>query len=135
MGKCEIIELTKNLFFRTAIKERRFYHEAGIKITRRQRREHLEQFKLAHELAKLIRHSFPDLVPLLKKLPDHRHQSYTTYPAVILLMTRILSSIFYISSMRKTSEEFQWVVLYQPRLYPDRGGRRWRRRDRGRDRP
>lgn len=106
MGRCEIIEVTTKLFFRTPIKERRFYHEAGIKITRKQRREHLEQFKLAHELAKLIRHSFPDLVPLLKQLPDHRHQSYTTYPAVILLMTRILSSIFYISSMRKTSEEF-----------------------------
>ena len=57
------------------------------------------------ELAKLIRHFFPDLIPLLKQLPDPRHQSYITYPAVILLMTRILSSIFYISSMRKTSEE------------------------------
>ena len=42
----------------------------------------------------------------MKQLPDPRHQSYITYPAVILLMTRILSSVFYISSMRKTSEEF-----------------------------
>lgn len=42
---------------------------------------------------------------MLKQLPDPRHQSYITYPSVILLMTRILSSIFYISSMRKTSEE------------------------------
>lgn len=62
--------------------------------------------KLACELAKLIRHFFPDLLPLLKKLPDHRNQSYITYPAAVLLMTRILSSIFYISSMRKTSGEF-----------------------------
>lgn len=42
---------------------------------------------------------------MLRQLPDPRHQSYITYPGAILLMTRILSSIFYISSMRKTSEE------------------------------
>ena len=77
-----------------------------MKITRRQAREHLGQLKLACELAKLIRHFFPGLVPLLKRLPDPRNQSYTTYPGVVLLMTRILSSIFYISSMRKTREEF-----------------------------
>ena len=106
MGKCEIIELTQKLFFRTPIKERRSYHEAGMKITRKDTREHLEQLELACELAKLIRHFFPGLVPLLKKLPDPRNQSYTTYPGAVLLMTRILSSIFYISSMRKTSEEF-----------------------------
>ena len=79
---------------------------AGIKIMRKDTREHLEQLELACELAKLIRHFFPGLVPLLKKLPDPRNQSYTTYPGAVLLMTRILSSIFYISSMRKTSEEF-----------------------------
>lgn len=43
---------------------------------------------------------------MLKQLPDPRNQSYTTYPGVVLLMTRILSALFYISSMRKTSEEF-----------------------------
>ncbi len=75
-----------------------------IKITRKEAREHLEQFKLACELARLIRHFFPDLVPLLKQIPDPRNQSYITYPGVILLMTRILSSLFYIGSMRKTSE-------------------------------
>ena len=106
MGKCEIIELTQKLFFRTTIKERRFYNEARIKTTRKEAREHLEQFQLACELFKLIRHFFPDLLPLLKRLPDPRHQSYITYPGVVLLMTRILSSLFYISSMRKTSEEF-----------------------------
>ncbi|GFI61789.1 hypothetical protein IMSAG049_00958 [Clostridiales bacterium] len=106
MGRCEIIELTTKLFFRTPIKERRFYYEARIKITRKEAREHLEQFKLACELARLVRHCFPDLVPLLRQIPDPRNQSYITYPGVILLMTRILSSLFYISSMRKTSEEF-----------------------------
>ena len=77
-----------------------------MKITRKETRKHLGQFQLACELTKLIRHFFPDLMPLLKQLPDPRHQSYVTYPGRILLMTRILSSLFYISSMRKTSEEF-----------------------------
>ena len=42
---------------------------------------------------------------MLKQIPDPRNRSYITYPSVVLLMTRILSSVFYISSMRKTSEE------------------------------
>ena len=106
MEKYEIIELTTKLFFRTPIKERRFYNEARIKIRRKEAREHLEQFHLACELTKLIRHCFPELLSLLKQVPDPRHQSYITYPGVILLMTRILSSLFYINSMRKASEEF-----------------------------
>ena len=65
----------------------------------------MEQFNLACELARIIRHFFPGLVSMLRQLPDPRHQGYITYPGVILLMTRILSAIFYISSMRKTSEE------------------------------
>lgn len=76
------------------------------KITRKKAREHLGQLNLACELAKIIRHCFPDLVTMLKQIPDPRSQSYITYPGVVLLMTRILSSVFYISSMRKTSEEF-----------------------------
>ena len=111
MGKCGIIELATRLFFRTAIKERRFYDEAGIKITRREAREHLSQFNLACELTRLVRHYFPDLLSLLKQIPDPRHPGYITYPAVILLMTRILSSLFYINSMRKTSEEFNSEVM------------------------
>lgn len=92
--------------FSHQIKERRFYHEERIKTTRKEARERLGQLNLACELARLLRHFFPDLLPMLKELPDHRNQSYITYPAAVLLMTRILSSIFYISSMRKTSEEF-----------------------------
>ncbi len=103
MGRYEIIEVATKLFFRTPIKERMSYHEARIKITRRETRERLEQFKLACELARLIRHFFPDLVPLLKQMPDPRNQSYITYPGVILLMTRILSSLFYIG-VCETSE-------------------------------
>ena len=77
-----------------------------VKVTRKEVREHLGQFHLAVELVKTIKHFFPDLVRLLKQTEDPRNQSYITYPNAVLLMTRILSSIFYISSMRKTSQEF-----------------------------
>lgn len=75
-------------------------------ITRKDTMIHLEQFHLACELLRLIKHFFPELMSLLKKIKDPRHQSYITYEKEILLMTKILSSIFYIESMRKTSEEF-----------------------------
>lgn len=80
--------------------------KTNTKITRKDTREHLAQFHLACELVKVIRHYFPGLLSMLKRLDDPRCQSYITYESHVLLMTRILSSIFYISSMRKTSEEF-----------------------------
>ncbi len=83
------------------------------KVTRREARKHLEQFHLAVELVKVIKHFFPDLIRLLKQTEDPRNQSYITYPNVILLMTRILSSIFYISSMRKTSQKFNSDTVIQ----------------------
>lgn len=80
--------------------------KARKQISRKEAREKLAQLNIACELSKLIKHFFPDLLSLLKQIPDPRHHSYITYPSVIILMTRILSSLFYISSMRKTSEEF-----------------------------
>ena len=38
-----------------------------LKVTRKEKRRHLEQFHLAVELIKVIKHFFPDLVPLLKQ--------------------------------------------------------------------
>ena len=84
-----------------------------LKVTRKETRRHFEQFHLATELVKVIKHFFPDLVCLLKQTEDPRNQSYITYPNVMLLMTRILSSIFYISSMRKTSQKFNSDTVIQ----------------------
>lgn len=42
----------------------------------------------------------------LEEISDPRHQSYIVYSSRVLLATRILSAVFYIDSMRKTSEEF-----------------------------
>ena len=50
---------------------------------------------------------------LLRQVHDPRNQSYITYQQHILLMTRILSAIFYISSMRKASEELNCTVAIE----------------------
>ena len=76
------------------------------KITRKDTREHMAQFHLACELVKVIHHYFSGLLSMLKRLEDPRGQRYITYESHVLLMARILSSIFYISSMRNTSQEF-----------------------------
>ena len=62
-------------------------------------------FKLQVELWKIIKHFFPDLIPLLRQVLDCRHQSYITYENHILLFVRILGAAFQIESMRGMSEE------------------------------
>ena len=47
----------------------------------------------------------------LDAIADPRHQGYVKYKSRVLLATRILSAIFYISSMRKTSEEFNSQIV------------------------
>lgn len=76
------------------------------KVCRKASREQLEKVQLACELLRVLQRFFPGLLPALKAISDSRHPSYTKYQNHVLLMTRILSAIFYISSMRKTSEEF-----------------------------
>lgn len=78
----------------------------GKGSTRKERREELEKAEIGWELVRLIQHFFPDLIRELKGVTDWRHQSYIRYENHVILMTRILASVFYISSMRKASEEF-----------------------------
>ena len=49
----------------------------------------------------------------LRDIADPRHQGYVKYKSHVLLATRILSAIFYISSMRKTSEEFNSPIVIE----------------------
>ena len=83
-----------------------FIKKTKEKVTRAEAGKHMAQFYLSCELLKVIKRFFPELLSLLKQIWDLRDQRYITYQGKVLLMTRILSSIFYISSMRKTSEEF-----------------------------
>ena len=76
------------------------------KTTHKETCKHIKELKLAVTLSKVINHFFPGLLPALARVNDPRNASYITYSGKVILMTRILSSVFYISSMRKSSEEF-----------------------------
>ena len=66
--------ITHKLFFRGIdIKKGGFFMKTKLKVTRKETRRHFEQFHLAVELAKVVKHFFPDLVCLLKqKIPETR---------------------------------------------------------------
>ena len=81
------------------------------RVTRKERREHLDSFRLGCELVKVMRHFFPELMERLRGIHDPRHQSYITYKQHVLLSARILSAILYIESMRKASEEFDSEIV------------------------
>ena len=83
------------------------------RITRKERREQLEKTRLSEGLIRAIRRFFPDLWRLLKEVQDPRHQSYISYDGCTLMMVRILSAIFYISSMRKSSEELNTKIAIE----------------------
>ena len=80
------------------------------KVTRKETRECLTNFCLGCELVKVTRRFFPDLMERLGRIADPRHQGYVKYKSHVLLATRILSAIFYISSMRKISEELNCEI-------------------------
>ena len=52
----------------------RMFEKGEGKGKRLEQREHLAQFDLACESVKVIRHFFPELLPLLKRVEDPRHQ-------------------------------------------------------------
>lgn len=96
----------QTIFSQTNKRKEVFVKKLKQKITRKENRKRLEELKLAVELSKVINHFFPGLMSALARLKDPRNTSYITYSGKVILMTRILSAIFYISSMRKSSEEF-----------------------------
>lgn len=104
---------TKTIFSQAPERKEVFTKKTKEKITRAESRKHLAQFHLSCELLKVINRFFPGLLSLLKQIRDPRDQRYITYQCQVLLMTRILSTIFYISSMRKTSEEFNSEIMIE----------------------
>ena len=81
--------------------------------TRKEKREQLEKIRLSSELIRVMKRFFPGLWEALREVQDPRHQSYITYSNCVIMMTRILSSIFYISSMRKASEELNSSIAIE----------------------
>lgn len=76
------------------------------KMTRAQKRNELKDLNACSELYQIIKHFFPDLIPLLSQVKDPRCQNYITYESKIILLFKILAGAFHIGSMRKMTEEF-----------------------------
>ena len=95
-----------NYFFANPTRKEVFTKKTRKKTTRKETRKRLKELKLAVTISKVINHFFPGLLPALARVNDPRNASYITYSGKVILMTRILSSVFYTSSMRKSSEEF-----------------------------
>ena len=105
LGKmCDNVFTTKQIL-RTKPKMKEVFYKMKKKVTRKEQRTRLNNANLSCELTRVIRRFFPGLMTALRKVRDPRHQSYITYSNCAIMMTRIMSAILYISSMRKSSEE------------------------------
>ena len=75
-------------------------------LTRKQRRELLKNKNLLKEVLKIIRKYFPQLENLFSNLTDKRHKSYITYKMRTIIMTRLLSLICGITTMKGINQKF-----------------------------
>ena len=80
--------------------------KSAIRVTRKQKRDLVDNFKFSRELLRIINHFFPDLIPMLKHVVDPRKKGYVIYETEIILFTRILACIFHITSMRSMTDNF-----------------------------
>ena len=83
------------------------------KKTRAEKRDCLENISFSSKLIKLINHFFPNLIEKLKAVSDKRHKGYVIYDNYIILLFRILMSIFYIKSMRSATEKLNNSIFIE----------------------
>jgi hypothetical protein len=76
------------------------------KITRKEKREKLEEINFFEEFIKIKKHFFKDINSKLKGVNDKRNQSYIAYSTDILLFTLIMKNVSGIKSMNKMTREF-----------------------------
>ena len=75
-------------------------------ITRKEKRNLEKDTNYFLEFVRIKEHFFKDLNERLKRVKDHRHQSYITYDADILLLVLMLKSICNLKSMRSMTDNF-----------------------------
>jgi hypothetical protein len=80
------------------------------RVTRKDKREILDEFNFTVELKKIINQFFPSLIPSLRNVSDPRNKSYIKYGTETILLIRILASIFQISSMRGLTDTFNTQI-------------------------
>ena len=88
------------------IKSGKKFKKTKEPLTRKQRRELLKNKNLLKEVLKIIRKYFPQLENLFSNLTDKRHKSYITYKMRTIIMTRLLSLICGITTMKGINQKF-----------------------------
>ena len=75
-------------------------------LTKKQMSLLLKDKNLLKEILKIIRKYFPQLESLFSNLTDKRHKSYITYKMRTIMMTRLLSLICGITTMKGINQKF-----------------------------
>ena len=76
------------------------------KVTRKQKREKLEEINFFEEFLRIQKHFFKDLIPNLKYIKDNRHQSYVEYSTDIIFFVLIMKNVTALQSMNQMTTEF-----------------------------
>ncbi|MBS3970248.1 MAG: transposase family protein [Clostridia bacterium] len=74
--------------------------------TRKEKREQEKNTNYFFEFIKIKKHFFKGFTGYLKKVKDHRHQSYVDYTPEVILFLVILKNMAALKSMRLMSESF-----------------------------
>lgn len=75
-------------------------------MTRKQKRELIKNNKAFKDLLKVINSYFKDLIPRMKEVKDHRHNSYIVYNTAELLFPMLMADVMTIGRMRGMTESF-----------------------------
>ena len=76
------------------------------KITRKQKREKLEEINFFEEFLRIQKHFFKELISNLEYVKDNRHQSYIEYSTDIIFFVMIMKNITALESMNQMTTEF-----------------------------
>ena len=75
-------------------------------MNRREKREKKKEIEVFSDVVKIIKQYFPFLTEKLEELTDERHQSYTEYTMATITITRLLTLLCGIKSMKQGTEKF-----------------------------
>ncbi len=76
------------------------------KVTRKQKREKLEEINFFEEFLRIQKHFFKELIPNLRYIKDSRHQSYVEYSTDIIFFVLIMKNVTALQSMNQMTTEF-----------------------------
>ena len=75
-------------------------------MNRKERRSFKKEINIFSDVVKILKQYFPELISKFEKLTDTRNQSYVEYQMSVIMVTRLLSLLCGIKSMRNATEKF-----------------------------